>query len=149
MLTTISKEVSLSPSEKTAFQAFTVGMDHWWPRSHPVVKCSMVEQVLEQEPGGRWSRREDGGKVNFGCVFNWEPFQRLALVWQIDGHFQCRPDVVTEAELNFLVEGPEKTHITLDHRDLQMLSGGTKVVERMNEDWEPIMNLYKGVGDVL
>jgi hypothetical protein len=50
-------------------------------------------------------------------------------------------------ELNFIPEGPKTTRVTFEHRDLQKLAGGAKVVDSMDEGWGLILHLYKKVAD--
>jgi len=147
-LTTIKKEVVVQASQDTAFKVFTEKMDAWWPKTHHVGKCPMVESVLEQKPGGRWySRHEDGSEVNVGHILTWDPFRQVILAWQIDGNFQYVPELITEVAVDFIPDGPKTTRVILEHRDLQKLMGGAKVVESMDEGWGMIMNLYKKVTD--
>ncbi len=77
----------------------------------------------------------------------WDPFGKLVLVWQIDGNFKCDPELISEVEVNFIPEGATSTRVLFEHRDLQKLAGGLKVVESMDEGWGLIMELYKGVAD--
>ena len=133
-------------TQETAFTVFTQQMDLWWPKTHHVGACPMVEAVLEPKPDGRWySVHEDGSEVNIGKVLMWEPYGRLVLAWQINGDFKFDPGLVTEIELNFIVQGLKKTCVKLEHRDLEKLTGGSKVIDDMNEGWGYIMNLYKDI----
>jgi uncharacterized protein YndB with AHSA1/START domain len=142
----IQKEVLVEASQETAFQVFTEKMDLWWPRSHHVGKTPAVESVLEPGTKGRWfTRHEDGSEVNVGYVLVWDPFGRLVLVWQIDGNFQCDPQLHSEVEVVFTPEGPQKTRVKLEHRDLERLMGGKKVIEDMDQGWGYILDLYRGV----
>lgn len=67
--------------------------------------------------------------------------------WQINGNFEYDSSLVTEVEIKFIDEGPKKTRVQMEHRDLDKLMGGTKVIEDMDKGWKYIMNLYKGVAD--
>lgn len=147
-LTKINKELQVEASQETAFNVFTRNMDAWWPKTHHVGSCPMVEQVLETHKGGRWySKHEDGSEVNVGYVAEYDPYGKLVLIWQIDGNFKCDPDLVTEVEVNFIPEGPKTTRVLFEHRDLQKLMGGAKVIEDMDKGWGQIMQLYKGIAD--
>ncbi|KAI9436386.1 hypothetical protein F5148DRAFT_1294622 [Russula earlei] len=147
-LTTIRKDVVVQASQEIAFTIFTQQMDLWWPKSHHIGKCPMVESVLEQKQGGRWfSRHEDGSEADVGKVLTWNPYSKVILAWQINGDFQYVPELVTEVEVNFIIEGPTTTRVQLEHRDLQKLMGGSKVIESMDEGWGMILNLYKEVAD--
>jgi len=142
----IRKEVLVEASQETAFQVFTERMDLWWPKSHHVGKTPVVESVLEPGSKGRWfTRHEDGSEVNVGYVLVWEPFGRLVLVWQIDGNFHCNPRIHSEVEVIFSSEGPQMTRVKLEHRDLEQLMGGAKVIEDMDLGWGYILDLYVGV----
>ena len=104
--------------------------------------------VLEQKAGGRWfSRHEDGSSVNVGYVLEWHPFDRLVLAWQVDGNFQYDPNLICEVEVNFLVQSPGRTKVIVEHRDLDKLAGGAKVIEDMDGGWGFIMSQYKDVAD--
>jgi len=145
-LNSISKEVLVRASQETAFNVFTKKIDQWWPKTHHVGKCPMVESVLEGKTGGRWySRHEDGSEVTIGKVLTWDPYCRLILAWQIDGNFKYDPQLETEVIVNFVPEGSGTTRVTLEHRDLQKLAGGAKIVEDMDQGWGMIMDLYKEV----
>jgi uncharacterized protein YndB with AHSA1/START domain len=144
----IKKEVTIEASQETAFNVFTQKIDLWWPKTHHVGKTPLVESVLEPGTNGRWySKHEDGSEINVGYILSWNPFGRLVLVWQVNGDFQYDPNLITEVEIKFIDEGPKKTRVQMEHRDLDKLTGGTKVIEDMDKGWEYIMNLYKGVAD--
>ncbi|MDB5124854.1 MAG: ATPase [Mucilaginibacter sp.] len=144
----IKKEVTVEASQETAFNVFTQKMDLWWPKTHHVGKTPLVESVLEPGTNGRWySKHEDGSEINVGYVLSWNPYGHLVLAWQVNGDFQYDPNLVTEVEIKFIDEGPKKTRVQMEHRDLDKLTGGTKVIEDMDKGWEYIMNLYKEAAD--
>ncbi len=146
--TTIKKEILVEASQQTAFEVFTRQMGHWWPKTHHIGKSPMTDCVLEPNNGGRWySRHDDGSEADNGYVLNWDPYARVVLVWQIDGNFQYKPDLITEVEINFIPESPEHTRVTLEHRNLDKLLGGAKVIASMDEGWGLILNMYKKIAD--
>jgi hypothetical protein len=142
----IRKEVLVEASQETAFQVFTEKMDLWWPKTHHVGKTPVVESVLEPGVSGRWfTKHEDGSEVNVGYVHVWDPYGRLVLIWQVDGNFQCDPNLVSEVEIVFTAEGARKTRVKLEHRDLEKLMGGKKVIEDMDAGWGYILGLFVAV----
>lgn len=144
----IRKEVVVAASQETAFIVFTDKIDLWWPSTHHVGSCPMTGSVIEPYGKGRWySKHEDGSEVNVGYVQTWDPYGRLVLIWQIDGNFKCDPNLISEVEICFIAEGPVTTRVTLEHRDLEQLRGGTKVIDDMDKGWEFIMNLYKSTAN--
>ena len=54
-----------------------------------------------------------------------------------------RPDLKTEIEVLFIAQGPNKTLVKLEHRNLERLGGGEKTVEAMDRGWELILGLYQ------
>jgi len=139
----IKKEMLVEASQEVAFKVFTGKMDAWWPRTHHIGKSPMTELVLEPGINGRWySRHEDGSEANVGRVLEWQPYTRLVLAWQINGRFEYDPDLITEVEVHFTSEAPQKTRINFEHRNLSRLGEG-KAVESMDHGWGMILELYK------
>jgi len=144
----IKKELVVEASQETAFRVFTEQMDAWWPKTHHIGKTPMVHSIIEGRKEGRWySTHEDGSEANVGKVLVWDPYGRLVLVWQVNGNFQHEPDLHSEVELLFLEEGPTTTRIKFEHRDIEKLRGGAKVIDDMAQGWSMILNLYKNIAD--
>ena len=140
----IKKEVLVMASQETAFKVFTGKMDAWWPRTHHVGMAPMVSFVLEPRVNGRWyTTHEDGTEVNIGYVLVWDPYGRLILNWQVNADFKCDPTVHTDIEVQFIPEGPNKTLVKLEHRNLERLGAGEKTVEDMDRGWGMIMGRYQ------
>ncbi|MEU2930980.1 SRPBCC family protein [Streptomyces sp. NPDC007251] len=116
----IRKSVTVNAPIDKAFTVFTQGMDSWWPRqSHHIGESEMKEAVLEGKEGGRWYEiGEDGSECEWGRVLAWEPPARLVLAWQIDATWHFDPQLLTEVEIRFTAEGPERTRVDLEHRNL-------------------------------
>lgn len=145
MINTIKKDLLVAASQETCFNVFTQQMGGWWPKAYHVGQCQMTETVVEPSPNGRWySKHADGSEINIGHVLTWDPYGLLILNWQIDGNFQYNPAITTEVEVQFIAEGPRTTRIKFEHKHLERLAGGTKVIEGMDEGWGTILNLYKG-----
>jgi hypothetical protein len=104
----------------------------------------MVSFVLEPSVNGRWyTCHEDGSEVNIGYVLVWDPYGRVILNWQVNANFHCDPNVNTEIEVQFISEGPAKTVVKLEHRNLERLGDGEKTVEAMDRGWGMILGLYQ------
>jgi uncharacterized protein YndB with AHSA1/START domain len=115
----VRKQIVVAASQAHAFRVFTNGIERWWPREHHIGKAPMKSAVLEPRVGGRWYEiGEDGSECNWGKVLAWEPPARLLLAWQITASWQYDPDFVTEVEVTFSAEGPKKTRVVLEHRNL-------------------------------
>ena len=142
----IKKEVVVEASQETSFKVFVEKIDQWWPKELHVGKAPLRESILEAAPAGRWySTHEDGSEVTIGYIIDWNPFDRLLLAWQIDGNFTYDPNLVSEIEVTFIVEGPTRTHVHMEHRDLEKLQGGAKVIENMDQGWAYILSRYQNL----
>jgi uncharacterized protein YndB with AHSA1/START domain len=116
----IRRDVVVPVSAAKAFKVFISGMTDWWPRAHHIGSAPIEEVVIEPREGGRWyTRHEDGSETYTGFVMAWEPPERLVITWQIGADWRYDPKLVTTVELRFLAEGPERTRVTLEHRDLE------------------------------
>ena len=115
----IRKHIVVNAAQAHVFSVFTDGIDKWWPREHHIGASPLKQAIIEPKAGGRWySTCQDGSEINVGKVLVWEPPKRLVLSWQITGEWKFDPDFVTEVELTFTPEGPKRTRVDLEHRNL-------------------------------
>jgi uncharacterized protein YndB with AHSA1/START domain len=116
----IRKVISVSAPRAVAWRVFTAGMSSWWPLAHYKIGASnAVAAVVEPFAGGRWYERgEDGTTCDWGKVLAWEPTSRLLLTWDIDADFKHDPELGTELEIRFIIEGENRTRVELEHRRL-------------------------------
>jgi uncharacterized protein YndB with AHSA1/START domain len=58
---------------------------------------------------------------DWGRVLAWEPPHRVVLSWHIDCHWHYDPDPAraSEVEVRFTAEGPDRTRVELEHRNLE------------------------------
>jgi uncharacterized protein YndB with AHSA1/START domain len=116
----VRKRVTVETSAERAFQVFTAGIDRWWPRQHHIGKSPLARTLIEPGTGGRWySVCEDGSECDVGKVLAWDPPRRVVLAWQITAQWQYDPAFVTELEVTFTPEGPRRTRVDLEHRNLE------------------------------
>jgi len=96
-------------------------MGRWWKKDHSLLKSTtQTDVVVERRVGGRWYERgEDGSECQWGRVLAWEPPARILLAWQLDGDWKYDPDFITEVEVRFIVEEPQRTRVELEHRLLE------------------------------
>ena len=142
----IKKEILVDASQAAAFKTFTEKIDLWWPRTHHTGKSPLTEVVLEPGLNGRWyTKHEDGTEKSVGYVLKWDPNALLVLVWQINGDFEFDADLITEVEVHFIDEGPKKTKVKFEHKDLDKLKGGK--ADSMDDGWAYILDRYKNTVD--
>jgi uncharacterized protein YndB with AHSA1/START domain len=112
----VRKQIRVQASLDRAFAVFTGQMSAWWPRHHSIGKAPIRDVVVEPVVGGRWYERgEDGTECTWGKVLDWQPPSRLVLAWQISPAWQFDPDLVTEVEIRFSLDG-DATLVELEHR---------------------------------
>jgi len=116
----VRRTITVEAPQEKAFAVFTDGFDTWWPRSHKIGPEALERAVLEGREGGRWYERDtDGSECDWGKGLVWEPPSRLVLAWQITGEWAYDADFVTELEVTFIPEGPNRTRVEVEHRGLE------------------------------
>jgi uncharacterized protein YndB with AHSA1/START domain len=117
--TVVRHQIAVEASQEKAFAVFTDGLDKWWPRTHKIGPEALDRAVLEGREGGRWYECDtDGSECDWGKVLVWEPPSRLVLAWQITGEWAYDADFLTEVEVIFVPEGPDRTRVEVQHRGL-------------------------------
>ncbi len=116
----VKKQVVVETSATNAFRVFTDGIDQWWPRQHHIGRSPLKRAVIEPRKDGRWySISEDGTECDTGKVLVWDPPRRLVMTWQITAEWKFDAAFVTEVEVTFTPDGPARTVVDLEHRNLE------------------------------
>jgi uncharacterized protein YndB with AHSA1/START domain len=112
--------VIVETSRERAFRVFTSEIDRWWPRHYHIGKSPLKQAIIEPRVGGRWyAICADGTECDTGKVLTWDPPKRLVLAWQINAEWRHDPTFLTEVEVTFTEEGPRRTRVELEHRNLE------------------------------
>jgi uncharacterized protein YndB with AHSA1/START domain len=115
----VRREVVVDVPPDRAFELFTADMTTWWPAAHHIGSAPIAEIVIEPRTGGRWfTRHQDGTETSTGVVRAWEPPSRLVVTWQIGADWKYHDDLITTVEVQFRPDGPDRTRVSLEHRDL-------------------------------
>jgi uncharacterized protein YndB with AHSA1/START domain len=125
----VRTEIVVDAPVEHAFTVFTDGIDSWWERSHTIGEKELAKMVLEPRVGGRaYGIDVDGGESDWGRVLAYEPPTRVVISWDITLAWKREPDPAktSEFEVRFIPEGPDRTRVELEHRNL----------ERHGEGWE-------------
>jgi hypothetical protein len=142
----IRKQVIVQAPQQRAFEVFTAEMTSWWPADHHIGEAPIEEVVIEPREGGRWyTRHQDGSETRTGYVAAWEPHDRLVLTWQISAGWEYDPKLITTVELNFIAESPERTRVTLEHRDLENFGPEAERMRQMFDSpgaWEATLAAF-------
>jgi uncharacterized protein YndB with AHSA1/START domain len=129
--TATSVETSIvveAPAER-AFSVFTEGIGSWWPPEHHILEGELAEMVFEPRVGGHvYDRATDGRECRWARVLAYDPPRRFVISWDInlDWQIETDPERASEIEVRFLPEGPARTRVELEHRNL----------ERHGDGWE-------------
>jgi uncharacterized protein YndB with AHSA1/START domain len=129
--TTVRKEIVVEAPVDRAFRVFAERLDEIKPREHNLLAVEIAETVLEPRAGGAiYDRGVDGSECRWGTVRAFEPPDRLVFSWNIGPTWQIEtdPDRVSEVEIRFVAEAPERTRVELEHRQL----------ERHGDGWEGV-----------
>jgi uncharacterized protein YndB with AHSA1/START domain len=114
-----------------AFMVFTEKIGTWWPSEHHILEGELAEMVFEPRAGGRiYDRAVDGSECAWARVLVYEPPHRVVFSWDLSPQWQIETDTekTSQVEVRFIEEGPGRTRVELEHRDL----------ERHGEGWESV-----------
>lgn len=127
--TSVRRDIVVAAPKEKAFAAFTERFGDFKPREHNMLDAPIVETVFEAHVGGHiYDRAGDGSECRWARVLVYDPPNRVVFSWDISPRWQVETDPanVSEVEVRFLEEEPERTRIELEHRHL----------DRHGEGWE-------------
>ncbi|MBJ7608187.1 MAG: SRPBCC family protein [Candidatus Dormibacteraeota bacterium] len=110
-----------------AFTVFTEKMGSWWVPEHHILQGELAEMVFEPRVGGRIiDRAVDGTECAWARVLAFEPPNRVVFSWDISLQWQIQtdPDKTSEVEVTFVADGPRRTRVELEHRNLDRHGDG-------------------------
>lgn len=125
--TSIRVEITVDAPVERAFRIFTEEFDRIKPREHNLLRVEITETVFERRVGGRvYDRGVDGSECNWARVLAYEPPNRVVISWNITPHWQIEndPSKTSEVEIRFIADGPERTRVELEHRNLDRHGDG-------------------------
>jgi uncharacterized protein YndB with AHSA1/START domain len=121
-----------APIER-AFAVFTDEMASWWPPEHHILEGELAAMIVEPRVGGAiYDRGVDGSDCRWARVLAYEPPDRFVFSWDISLQWQIETDLpkTSEVEVRFTSEGPDRTRVELEHRNLDRHGDGW---ERMRD----------------
>jgi uncharacterized protein YndB with AHSA1/START domain len=129
--TAVRESIVVDAPIERAFSVFTDGIATWWPPEHHILEAELVEMVFEPRVGGQvYDRGVDGSECRWARVLAYEPPNRLVFSWDINSQWQIEtdPDKTSEVEVQFISDGPKRTRVDLEHRNLDRHGGGWEQV---------------------
>jgi uncharacterized protein YndB with AHSA1/START domain len=127
--TSVRASVVVEAPIEHAFAVFTEQMGSWWSKDHHVLEGELAEMVFEPRVGGNiYDRAVDGKECRWARVLAYEPPDRLVFSWDISNQWQVETDPAktSEVDVTFVADGPRRTNVVLEHRNL----------DRHGEGWE-------------
>jgi uncharacterized protein YndB with AHSA1/START domain len=125
--TSVRASVVVEAPIEHAFAVFTERMGTWWPEKQHILEGELAEMVFEPRVGGNiYDRAVDGTESRWARVLAYEPPNRLVFSWDISNQWQIETDhdKTSEVEVTFVADGPKRTNVVLEHRNLDRLGDG-------------------------
>ena len=125
--TSVRASVTVDAPIERAFSVFTSGMGTWWPSTHHILQGEFAEMVFEPRVGGNiYDRATDGSELRWARVLAYEPPDRLVFSWDITSQFELEtdPEKTSQVEVTFTADGPNRTHVVLEHSKLDAHGDG-------------------------
>lgn len=135
--TTVRTDIVVHAPAERAFKVFTEQFDRIKPREHNMLGADIAESVFEPRAGGRvFDRGGDGSECQWGRVLAYEPPVRIVFSWDISPMWQIETDLekTSVVEVRFVADGPDRTRVELEHRDL----------DRHGDGWEGTRQAVSG-----
>lgn len=129
--TSIHHAVVVDAPIETAFRVFTEDFGRFKPPEHNLLGVEIAETVFETRVGGHiYDRGIDGSECRWARILAYEPPDRVVFSWDIGPSWQIEPDPdkTSEVEVRFVADGPERTLVELEHRQLLRHGSGWEAV---------------------
>ena len=132
--TSVRHSIVVEAPIEQAFSVFTDGFgSHQAAGAQPARTRPIAETVFEPRVGGHiYDRGVDGSECRWARVLAYEPPNRVVFSWDISPQWQIETDhdKTSEVEVRFVAEGPERTRVELEHRNLDRHGEGWGVRAR-------------------
>jgi uncharacterized protein YndB with AHSA1/START domain len=119
--TSVRASIVVEAPVERAFRVFTDEMASWWHPDHHILEGELAEMVVEPRVGGHiYDRGVDGSECHWARILAYEPPHRFTFSWDISPSWKIEadPERTSEVEVRFTPDGPERTRVELEHRNL-------------------------------
>ena len=127
----VRQQIVVQAPIEAAFETFTQRFGDFKPREHNMLAVPIAETVFEPRVGGHIiDRGADGSECRWARVLVYEPPARVVFSWDIGPTWQVEtePENASEVEVRFLAEGPDRTRVELEHRNIDRHGPGWEAV---------------------
>src|SRR3954449_8064992 len=121
MTEVVRREIVVQGPLEKAFTVFTERFGDIKPPEHNMLGAPIAETVFEPRVGGAvLDRATDGSECRWARVLAYEPPHRVVFSWDIGPTWQVETetDNTSEVEVRFIAEGPQRTRVELEHRNI-------------------------------
>lgn len=125
--TAVHLEIVVEAPIERAFTVFTERFGDIKPPEHNLLSSPIADTVLEPHVGGHIvDRAVDGSECRWARILAFDPPHRLVFSWDINPRWQLEgdPELTSEVEVRFVADGPERTLVELEHRNLDRHGSG-------------------------
>jgi uncharacterized protein YndB with AHSA1/START domain len=127
-----------APIER-AFDVFVQRFGDFKPAEHNLLRSPIAETVFEARVGGHIiDRGEDGSECRWARILAYDPPERVVFSWDIGPTWQLEtePENTSEVEVRFVADGPDRTRVELEHRN----------IDRHGPGWDAVSDGIAGDG---
>ncbi len=127
----VRRQIVVEAPIEQAFTVFTERFGDFKPAEHNLLTAPIAETVFEPRVGGHITDRgADGSECAWATIRAYEPPDRVVFSWDISPRWQVEtdPERVSEVEVRFTAQGPQRTRVELEHRHL----------DRHGDGWESV-----------
>lgn len=136
-LSVVRREIVVNAPISRAFEVFTERFGDFKPPEHNLLGAPIAETVFELRVGGHiFDRAIDGTECHWARILAFERPNRVVFSWDIGPRWQVETntDLTSEVEVRFTQDGPGRTRLELEHRN----------IDRHGPGWESVRD---GVGN--
>jgi uncharacterized protein YndB with AHSA1/START domain len=133
----VRREIVVDAPIERAFNVFTDRFGDFKPPEHNLLRAPITETVFEPRVGGHiYDRAEDGSECRWARILAYEPPTRVVFSWDIGPTWQLDtdPERASEVDVRFVAEGPQRTRVELEHRN----------IDRHGPGWEGVRDGVEG-----
>lgn len=148
--TAVHTSITVDAPVERAFKVFTEEIGSWWNPDHHLLDGELAEMIFEPREGGHIiDRGVDGSECRWSRVLAYDPPDSVVFSWDINLEWKLETDLekTSEVEIRFIADGPERTVVELEHRNLDRHGDGWEAMRDSvgaEDGWGSGLALYAG-----
>ena len=125
--TIVRRQIVVEAPIEKAFSTFVDRFGDFKPPEHNMLGVPIARTTFDRKVGGHiCDVGEDGSECRWARVLEFEPPDRVVFSWDISPYWQVESDQsrTSEVEVRFTADGPDRTRVELEHRNLDRHGDG-------------------------